>query len=220
MSKILIAEDDKSIRTELNELLKNAGYDTEMIEDFSKSGEQMAATDSDLILLDINLPYTNGEQLLQELRRKTDIPVIMVTSRTNELDEVISMSYGADDYITKPYNPAILLLRISAILKRSSGKKVSTSYRDLKINAAKGSLSNDSTEIILTKNEFIIFQQLFDHRGEIVTRDDLITALWDSDEFLNDNALTVNISRLRSKLSDAGYDDAIETRKKQGYILK
>lgn len=220
MSKILIAEDDKSIRTELNELLKNAGYETELIEDFSRSGEQMAATDADLILLDINLPYTNGEQLLQELRRKSDIPVIMVTSRTTELDEVISMSYGADDYITKPYNPAILLLRISAILKRSAGKTVSTAYRDLKINAAKGSLSNEKTEIILTKNEFIIFQLLFDRRGEIVTRDDLITALWDSDEFLNDNALTVNISRLRSKLSDAGYEDAIETRKKQGYILK
>lgn len=219
MSKILIVEDDSSIKRELNELLKNAGYETECIENFDKSLEMILSSNADLILLDINIPYINGEQILQEIRRKSETPVIMVTSRTTEIDEVISMSYGADDYITKPYNPTILLLRISAVLKRFSKENVSNTYHNLKLNTAKGSLSNEKTEIILTKNEMIIFQLLLDRQGEIVTRDELMTALWDNDEFINDNALTVNISRLRSKLADAGFDNAIETRKKQGYIL-
>lgn len=219
MSKILIAEDDESIRTELIELLKNAGYETEHIKDFSKSREQIVKSDADLILLDINLPYINGEQLLQEIRRNSDTPVIMVTSRTTEIDEVISMSYGADDYITKPYNPTILLLRISAVLKRMSKEKANTTYHNLKLNTAKGCLSDGENEIILTKNEQIIFQLLLDNLGKIVTRDELMTALWDNNEFINDNALTVNVSRLRGKLAEIGLPEAIETRKKQGYIL-
>lgn len=219
MYKILIAEDDISIRTELHELLKNAGYETEYIEDFSKSFKQIKFSDADLILLDINLPYINGEQLLQEIRRETEKPVIMVTSRTTEIDELISMSYGADDYITKPYNPTILLLRISAVLKRTFREKFSNTYHDLKLNTAKGCLGNEENQITLTKNELIIFQLLLDRQGEIVTRDELMTALWDNNEFINDNALTVNVSRLRGKLADIGLPDAIETRKKQGYIL-
>lgn len=219
MSKILIFEDDRAIRNELNELLKNAGYETECITDFSTSIKHILSSNFDLILLDINLPNINGEQILQEIRKSSYIPVIMVTSRTTEIDEVISMSYGADDYITKPYNPTILLLRISAVLKRSATVKNEIMYRGYKINAAKGSLSNGEKEIILTKNEFIIFQLLLDRYGEIVTRDDLMTALWDNNEFINDNALTVNISRLRVKLAEAGCENAIETRKKQGYVL-
>ena len=143
----------------------------------------------------------------------------MVTSRTSEVDEVLSMSYGADDYITKPYNPTILLLRISAVLKRCSTSAVKTMYENLEVNSAKGSLSDGTRELILTKNEMIIFQLLLDKRGEIVTRDEIMTALWDNAEYINDNALTVNISRLRSKLGDFGCKNAIETRIKQGYIL-
>lgn len=220
MNKIYIVEDDRSIREELEELLKNAGYETEALTDFENSKEKILAANADLILLDINLPLMNGELLLKELRRETDTPVIMVTSRTSETDEVLSMSYGADDYITKPYNPTILLLRISAVLKRFSKSNTNQTYRGLQVNFAKGSLSSDRGEIILTKNEMIIFQLLLDRQGEIVTRDELMTALWDNDEFVNDNALTVNVSRLRSKLAEFGCNDAIETRKKQGYILK
>ena len=220
MSKIFIVEDDASIRTELTRLLENAGYTAEALTDFDDPKEKILAAEPDLILLDINLPRINGEMLLKEIRRTSDIPVIMVTSRTSETDEVLSMSYGADDYITKPYNPTILLLRISAVLKRSSRTGANQTYRDLQVSIAKGSLSSDSEEVILTKNEMIIFQLLLDRQGEIVTRDELMTALWDNDEYVNDNALTVNVSRLRAKLSSLGYEDAVETRKKQGYILK
>ena len=144
----------------------------------------------------------------------------MLTSRTTEIDEVLSMSYGADDYITKPYNPTILLLRISAVLKRSAKVGAVQKYHDVEVSTVKGSLIRNGSEQILTKNEMIIFQLLLDRQGEIVTRDALMTALWDNDEFVNDNALSVNISRLRGKLAELGLLDAIEARKKQGYVLK
>ena len=220
MSRIFIVEDDRSIREELDELLRNSGYDTGYLTDFSNSKAEILAAGPDLILMDINIPNLNGEQLLKEIRKETDIPVIMVTSRTSETDEVLAMSYGADDYITKPYNPTILLLRISAVLKRSAGTVSVQSYNGLQVNDAKGSLTDGSHEMTLTKNEMIIFRFMLDRKGSIVTRDELMTALWDNDEFVNDNALTVNISRLRSKLSELGCEDAIETRKKQGYILR
>ena len=220
MSKIYVVEDDRSIREELAELLRNSGYDAEYLTDFSNSKAEILSARADLILMDINIPNLNGEELLKEIRRECDTPVIMVTSRTSETDEVLSMSYGADDYITKPYNPTILLLRISAVLKRAAGTAAVQTYKGLQVNDAKGSLTDGSREMTLTKNEMIIFRFMLDRQGSIVTRDDLMTALWDNEEFVNDNALTVNISRLRSKLAELGCEDAIETRKKQGYILK
>lgn len=220
MTKIFIIEDDQTLVEELSILLKNAGYSVQRATSFDDTLLQMKKADADLILLDINLPGENGEVLLQKYRKESDTPIIMLTSRTEDMDEVLSMSYGADDYITKPYNPTILLLRISAILKRSTKKSQTMTYKDLEVSFVSGSIVRSGSEQVLTKNEMIIFQILLDHQGEIVSRDDLMTALWDNDEFLNDNALSVNISRLRGKLADLGIQDAIETRKKQGYLLK
>ena len=220
MKRIMIIEDETALRDELSVLLKNAGYEPVAVTDYSNVSEQMKSANSDLILLDINLPNVNGETLLQDFRKSSDTPVIMLTSRTTEIDEVLSMSYGADDYITKPYNPTILLLRISAVLKRSAKVGAVQKYHDVEVSTVKGSLTRNGSEQILTKNEMIIFQQLLDRQGEIVTRDELMTALWDNDEFVNDNALSVNVSRLRGKLAELGLLDAIETRKKQGYVLK
>ena len=216
----MIIEDETTLRDELSVLLKNAGYEPIAVTDYSNVSEQMKSANSDLILLDINLPNVNGETLLQDFRKSSDTPVIMLTSRTTEIDEVLSMSYGADDYITKPYNPMILLLRISAVLKRSAKVGAVQKYHDVEVSTVKGSLTRNGSEQILTKNEMIIFQQLLDRQGEIVTRDELMTALWDNDEFVNDNALSVNVSRLRGKLAELGLPEAIETRKKQGYVLK
>ena len=220
MKRIMIIEDETTLRDELSVLLKNAGYEPVAVTDYSNVSEQMKSANSDLILLDINLPNVNGETLLQDFRKSNDTPVIMLTSRTTEIDEVLSMSYGADDYITKPYNPTILLLRISAVLKRSAKVGAVQKYHDVEVSTVKGSLTRNGSEQILTKNEMIIFQQLLDRQGEIVTRDELMTALWDNDEFVNDNALSVNVSRLRGKLAELGLPEAIETRKKQGYVLK
>ncbi len=219
MKKILIIEDDQSLCTELSTLLENSGYNPIILKDFQNVKEEIKKNLPDLILLDINIPYTNGELLLQEIRKEWNMPIIMVTSRNNELDEVLSISYGADDYITKPYNPTILLLRIGAIFKRIEKTSIIEKYKELNINMQKGIISKGNQEITLTKNEMIIFNYLLTHQNKIVTRDELMTDLWNNNEYINDNALTVNISRLRSKLRDIGYKDMIETRKGQGYIL-
>lgn len=222
MKHILIIEDDAALCKELVELLENAGYRAGALKDFSAAAAVVLAANADLLLLDINLPGQNGELLLREIRKSSQIPVIMVTSRTSEADEVLSMSYGADDYITKPYNPTILLLRIANIFKRvdaAGGDSSALKYREVLVNPAKGTLVRGSEELLLTKNEMIIFQLLLANRNRIVSRDELMTDLWDNNEFINDNALTVNISRLRAKLAEFGYPDVIETRKKQGYLL-
>ena len=220
MKKILIIEDDTSISSELKDLLDNAGYEGIILKDFENSFEEIKKENLDLILLDINIPKLNGEMLLQKIRKESNVPIIMVTSKNTEADEVLSMSYGADDYITKPYNPTILLLRINNIFKRMENKNDVLTYNDLILDPKKGIIKNGKDEFILTKNEMIIFTFLLSNRGNIVTRDDLMTDLWNNDEYINDNALTVNISRLRRKLEEMGYMDAIETRKGQGYILK
>ena len=143
----------------------------------------------------------------------------MVTSRVGEVDEVLSISYGADDYITKPYNPTILLLRIQNIFKRMDNNMDDLFYDNIGVNPQKGILKQGEKVLELTKNEMIIFTYLLSNRGRIVTRDDLMTDLWNNDEFINDNALTVNISRLRNKLQNFGLENRIETRKGQGYKL-
>ncbi len=215
----MIIEDDEVTCRELKQLLENHEYEVVVLEDFKNSLEEILRVLPDLILLDIHLPFLNGELLLQNLRKVSNIPVIMVTSKNTETDEALSISYGADDYITKPYHPNILLLRIGAVLKRVSSEPSAYTYKDLKIQAQKGIIKKGEEEIILTKNEMIIFSYLLSHPNRIVSRDELMTDLWNNDEFINDNALTVNVSRLRRKLKEVGYESAIETRKGQGYIL-
>lgn len=219
MKKIMIIEDDTIISKELYELLVNAGYEALILKDFSNAKEEILKSNIDLILLDINIPYQNGEQLLKEIRKESNIPVIMVTSRANETDEILSISYGADDYITKPYSPTILLLRIQNIFKRLDNSTEVLKYKDLEVSPSRGILSGSNKELELTKNEMLIFQHLLNNQNRIVSRDELMTILWNNEEYINDNALTVNISRLISKLEDFGYPNAIETRKGQGYIL-
>lgn len=143
----------------------------------------------------------------------------MVTSRANETDEILSISYGADDYITKPYSPTILLLIIQNIFKRLDNSTEVLKYKDLEVSISRGTLSGNNKELELTKNEMLIFQHLLNNQNRIVSRDELMTILWNNEEYINDNALTANISRLRSKLEGFDYSDAIETRKGQGYIL-
>lgn len=215
----MIVEDDKTIREELYYLLSNSNYEPILINDFKNSKNEIINSNADLILLDINIPYLNGEILLKELRKEINTPIIMVTSNTNEIDEVVSYSYGADDYILKPYNPTILLLKISAIFKRCDINKTIVNYKDLVFDIGKGIIKRDNKEVILTKNEIIIFNLLITNKDRIVSKDELMTDLWNNEEYVNENALTVNISRLRSKLEELGYKDIIETRKGIGYRI-
>ena len=226
MQRILIIEDEELMRQGLAELLQSSGYEpisleleTNLTPSLESLTEQILQKQPHLILLDINLPGINGEMLLKTLRTKSNTPVIMVTSSSVEMDEVLSMSYGADDYVTKPYNPQVLLLRIAAVLKRAEGSSGPIKYRDLEIDLARGVMKNPTKRILLTKNEMIIIGHLLKPQGEIVTRDALMTDLWNNHEYINDNALTVNISRVRAKMATLGNHDAIETRKGLGYVL-
>lgn len=219
MKRILIIEDDINLREELQILLKQNGYDAIILEGFNNPVQVILENHYDLILLDIQMNGTSGEFLLKELRKSSDVPVIMVTSRNTEMDEVICMSSGADDYITKPYHPQILLLRIEAVLKRFQPQKKILSYQGRDLHLSKSTLAYQNTEVLLSKNEFQIFLYLLEHVGTIVPRDELMDFLWDTDVFVDDNTLTVNMNRLRKKLEEVGLSDVIETRRGQGYIL-
>ena len=223
MQKILIVEDDKKIRKELEEFLNKHGYLAKGLEKFDNTIQDILNENADLILLDINLPYTDGEFVCKEVRKTSDVPIIMVTSRDNEIDELMSLNYGADQYVTKPYNIQILLAKINGLLKRN--KKSDKEMQEIdcdgfKLNIAERVIKKDDRKIELTKNEYTILYYLCINRGRIVSRDEIMDYLWESEEFIDDNTLSVNVKRLRGKLEELGLVDRIETRRGQGYILK
>ena len=224
MKKIIIAEDDRGLTDELVIFLKNNGYDAEVTGDFSDPETVVAGlaySGCDLVLLDIGLPGCDGQFLLKRLREKSDIPVIMITSRDNELDELISMNYGADDYVTKPFNTRILLAKIDAVLRRTKGSINMLKGDTFTLNISESTVEGSGDRRIeLTKNEMRILYFLLKNKGKIVSREDLMSYIWDSDEFVDDNTLTVNVTRVREKLEQIGAKDAIVTRRGQGYMVK
>lgn len=222
MKKILIIEDNKKIRDELSTFLTKNGYLCEAPDDFEEIIDVVLSTKPHLVLLDINLPVYDGYYVCRELRKKSDVPVIVVTSRDSEIDELTAMNLGADDFVTKPYNTQILLARISSVLKRAYREGVSDRLDcgRFVINLSKSVLGYNGRDIELTKNELRIMSCLFEHKGSIVSRDQLMTRLWDSDVFVDDNTLTVNINRLRKKLEEYGLVNVIETKRGQGYLLR
>lgn len=219
MKNILIVEDNIELRNELKILLENNNYQVTTITTFTDVVNCINQINPDLILLDLNIPNLNGQLVLKELRKDSNVPVIIVTSKNTEVDEVVSMSYGADDYITKPYNPTILLLHIEAIFKRIDGESNIITYHNIKLNLSNGTIKNGEYELTLTKNEQKILYYLIKNKGHIVTRDDIINYLWDTEDFIDDNTLTVNINRLRKKLATIKLDKIIETRRGEGYII-
>ncbi len=223
MKKILIVEDDKKLRKELETFLTKHGFIAKGLEKFDNTIQDILNENADLILLDINLPYTDGEFVCKEVRKTSDVPIIMVTSRDNEIDELMSLNYGADQYVTKPYNIQILLAKINGLLKRN--KKSDKEMQEIdcdgfKLNIAERVIKKDDRKIELTKNEYTILYYLCINRGRIVSRDEIMDYLWESEEFIDDNTLSVNVKRLRGKLEELGLIDRIETRRGQGYILK
>ena len=221
MKKILIIEDDATLREELRLLLENGGYAPCVTTDFENAADDAARLRPDLVLLDILLPDANGQSILREIRSGSDIPVIMLTSRSTDADEIISRSSGADDYVTKPYNPALLLLRIETVLRRTGGRgsEEELTYRGMRLNLLRSSVTYKGAETVLSRNEMNILHCLLKKRGTIVSRDELMDYLWDRSDFVDDNTLTVNINRLRKRLEGLGFPDVIETRRKQGYML-
>ena len=222
MQKILIVEDDEKLRRELGIFLRRNGYAVEGLERFDDPLEDIVKAGADLVLLDIGLPDTDGEFILKELRKTSDIPVIMITSRNNEMDELLSMHYGADHYVTKPFNSQILLAKIIAVLKRAGNAagQEKINCGPFVLNLSKSCIEKDTKVAELTANELRIMKCLVNQKGNIVSREDIMNELWDSEAFIDDNTLTVNIARIRKKLEGIGLWEIIVTKRGQGYLLR
>lgn len=222
MEKIIIIEDDEIIREELKNFLSKYGYEIVAPTSFEDIVDFILNENANLVLLDINLPVFDGYYICREIRKESDIPIIIVTSRDSEMDELMSMNLGADDFVTKPYNTQILLARISALLKRSGSIAANSSiltYGDFQLNLSNATITYNNKEIELTKNEVKILSYLINHKGEIVSRELLMEYLWSTDYFVDDSTLTVNVTRLRKKLEEIGIENVIETRRGLGYIM-
>ena len=222
MSKIFVVEDEKTIREELSIFLSRYGYEVEAPEDFENIIENIKGSNCDLILLDINLPVFDGYYICKEVRKFSDVPIIVVTSRDSDIDELMSMNLGADDFVTKPYNTQILLARIEAILKRVNKSLIAQDileYNEMKVNLSNGTITYNNKTIEITKNELKIISYLIKNKGKIVSREHLMNYLWDCEMFIDDNTLSVNVTRIRKKLEEIGLKDIIETRRGLGYII-
>ena len=235
MYKIGILEDDMNMGGELQRFLGDNGYESRLIRpeeyrDLREDGlvgmllnEKLA-----LLLLDIGLPGFDGIRICTAFRKKCNTPVIMITGDSNELNELMSIQNGADDFIAKPFNPRILLARMERVLQRTYTTEESASVTQVRLNSGqsfvldllKGRIvASEGQEAELSKNELQILSILMQKKGEIVSREEIVNALWDSENFVDDNTLTVNITRLRSKLEQIGITDAIVTRRGMGYQL-
>ncbi len=228
MPKVLLVEDNPKVRKALSKILTGSGYFASEITKFHNYDEiimDIQRINPDLVLLDLGLAELSGLELLRHLRAESNIPVIILTGNIAESNELLAMGFGADDYILKPYRSAILILRIAAVLRRTqhndASKKIN--YQEATIDLGKGIIERKNSgqlkKVYLTKNEMIVLRCLLENRGEIVRRGLLMEELWNNQEYINDNALTVNVSRLREKFQKVGLGSCIETRKGLGYIL-
>lgn len=223
MTKILVVEDDHQIQQELVLLLQRNGFEAQALTSFESVPQQIVAAHPDLVLLDLNLPGIDGQQICREVRQLSNVPIIVVTSRNTDLDELMVLSLGADDFIAKPYNTQILLMHITSVLRRANsdvttGTKLSHAGVTLDSSSCKVSANQKSIE--LTKNELRILSLLMQNAGTVVSRQRIQEELWQSDEFVDDNTLTVNISHLRSTLASIGVEDFVMTRRGLGYVIE
>lgn len=223
MPEIMIIEDEPIIRRELTNLLKRYGYDVNAPTDFQTILQTITVQQPDLILLDLQLPYYDGYHICRVIRETSMVPIIVVTSRNSDLDEIMSMNLGADDFLTKPYQEQILMARIQALLRRTmqvAKEQEHLSYNGLILDLKRGSVEYQQQFCELTKNEFKILICLLQQPQTVVSRDELMDYLWASDVYIDTNTLTVNVNRLRKKLEQIGGGNMIETKRGMGYYLR
>lgn len=221
MPVIYVVEDDAAIRGELVQVLERNGFDVAWCETFEQVVDDIQAAHPDLVLLDLTLPGTDGQFVCRELRAVSDVPIIVLTSRTTEVDEVMSMTLGADDFIPKPYSSRVLVARIQALLRRVAGaqdRKV-LEHNGLTLDLTRSTAQAGGRQVELTKNEMRILALLIAHAGTIVSREAIMRDLWDSDAFVDDNTLTVNINRLRATLEKIGVTGYLTTHRGRGYSV-
>ncbi len=221
--KIFIVEDDDVILNALEKFLKNWSYEAFAPDDFSNVYEKFIEVNPDLVLLDVSLPFFNGYYWCEQIRKISNVPIIFISSADENLNKIMAMNMGADDYITKPFDLDFLLAKIKALLRRSYEYKEisnSISYKDLVIDRDKMVLNFDGKEMSLSKNEYLILEMMFEFPEKIFKREEFMDKIWQTDEFIDDNTLTVNIMRLRKKLEEIGLKDFIKTKKKVGYYIE
>lgn len=222
MQKILIVEDDEVISSTLKKHLEKWSFEVNVIEDFEHVMEIFLEYQPTLVLLDIALPYYNGYHWCQEMRKVSEIPIIFISSTNENMNIVMAMNMGADDFINKPFDLNVITAKIQALLRRTysfSKQFHLLTYKELILNLLDATVSYHEQVIELTKNELKIMQMLFEKPEIFVTRDELMTELWQSNQFVDDNTLSVNMNRLRKKLDDFGIDSLITTKKGLGYKL-
>lgn len=221
MERIFIVEDEPKLREEMVTLLERNGYRCSTSEDYANIISNIEDDKPDLVLLDINLPIYDGFYICKELRQNSDIPIIVVTSNKSDIDELLAMNLGADDFVNKPFNPRILLAHIGSVLKRAYGKEkdLIITHNDVKLDILKSILSYKGKSIELTRTELGILKLLIENKGNIVPRNEIIRNLWEMEEFVEDNTLTVNVNRIRRKLEDIGLENYLITRRGQGYMV-
>lgn len=223
MYRILLVEDDAAIAGVVRRHLESWGYAVTCVKDFEHVLTEFAAFDPHLVLLDISLPFFNGYHWCGEIRKVSRVPIIFITSASDNVNTVMAMQMGGDDLVAKPFDLQVLSAKIQALLRRTydfgaPGRLLCGGGAVL--NVSDGTLSAGDERVELTKNEVRILQMLLEHKGEIVGRDALMTRLWESDSFVDENTLSVNVNRLRRKLAAAGLADFIRTRKGAGYLVE
>lgn len=223
MHKILLVEDDEVIRQQVKKILEQWEYEVVLVEDFMEVLSLFVKEEPHLVLMDIGLPLFNGYHWCQEIRKVSKVPIMFLSSRDQAMDIVMAINMGGDDFVTKPFDQNVLLAKIQGLLRRSYefGKDQSLlEYMGVILNLKAMDLVYQGEVVSLTKNEFQILQVLFERSGNIVSREDLMKELWNSDFFIDDNTLSVNVARLRKKLEAVGLNDFIETKKGVGYGLR
>jgi DNA-binding response OmpR family regulator len=223
MYKILLVEDDGIIANEVKKYLENWGYEVELVEDFNGVIDQFIGFAPQLILLDIALPLFNGYHWCTEIRKLSKVPIIFISSTSDNMNIVMAMNLGGDDFIAKPFDLNVLVAKVQAVLRRAyafQGEASLLEHRGAILNLSDASLLVNDQKLELTKNDFRILQVLMENKGKVVSRDQLMTHLWDDNCFVDDNTLTVNIARLRKKLDEAGLDGFITTKKGSGYLVE
>lgn len=221
MRKIGVVEDDEILCREIVYFLESNGYDTKAVAAEDYSAEGILQGGFDMVLLDLGLPDADGMMLCREIRKKSELPIIIITSKDTEITELMSMNYGADDFVAKPIRPQLLIAHMEAVFKRVyKGNQDVLSLDGFEFCLSTGVIRMENREEELTKNEMRILQTLAQRRGQIVSREELMNALWDNYLFVDDNTLTVNITRLRGKLENLGVKDRIVTKRGLGYQLR
>ena len=223
MYRILIIEDDDTIAKNIAAHFNRWNYETKQIADFKNIMEEFLKFDPQLVLLDIGLPFYNGFFWCQEIRKISKVPILFLSSMNDNMNIVMAMNMGGDEFIEKPFDLNVLTAKVQALLRRSysfQGNGNVLEYEGMILNLNDASFSYKEKNVSLTKNEFRILQMLMENAGKIIARDDIIARLWESDEFIDDNTLTVNVARLRKKLENAGMENWIRTKTGIGYYLK